>query len=88
MKTKQDYINAYYDGIEEQRQIYIKEVGNDIDFECDDSFIDTVDEIVGYYLVRHSEAPLTTWLKNLEDSKCKWETDKGVTKVLQKLCIE
>ena len=85
MKTKEDYINAYYEGIEEERQIYIKEVGNDIDFECDDSFINTVDEIVGYYLVRHSEAPLEIWLENLKNSKCKWETDDEVTKILTEL---
>lgn len=85
MITKQNYIDAYFAGIEEARQLYIKEVGNDNNFECDDSFIDTAEEIVGYYLVRHSETPLKTWLKNLESSKCKWATDAEVTKILTEL---
>lgn len=85
MKSKQYYIDVYNQAIEDERQLCIKENGNDYYFEWDDSFIDTAEEIVGYYLVRHSEEPLETWLYNLENSRCKWTTDDEVTKILTEL---
>ncbi|MBZ9693367.1 hypothetical protein [Clostridium sp. M14] len=82
MKTIQEYIKNYHDEIEENRQIYIKEVGNDIEF---DPFtnIESINGIVGYYLEQYKENALSVWLDNLKNSTKKFLTDGAVTMILK-----
>lgn len=81
-KDKQYYINIYNKGLEEDRQHYIGEYGNDFDFDPN-QFIETIEEIVGYYLIYYKDEALKIWLENLVCVKQKNVTDGEVTTILK-----
>lgn len=47
-----------------------------------DEEVETVEEIVGYYLVNYKDQALTVWKENLAFSKNKYTTDEEVTRIL------
>jgi len=84
MKTKQEYINEYLMESEEGRQIYIKEVGDDFNYD-DLNYIESVNGIAGYYLLTYKDDALKVWLNNLNNAKQKWSTDEKITEILKTL---
>lgn len=83
--SKQVYVDRYNHLVEESRQSYIKEHGNDKNF--DPSVVEgmTAEEIVGYYLVCYGDDALSTWSDNLSHATVNHVTDEQVTAILTKL---
>lgn len=48
-----------------------------------DEEVETVEEVVGYYLVNYMDEALQTWKENLSFSKSDKATDKEVTRILE-----
>ena len=82
MKDKQYYINCYYKTVDKARE----ELGDEMSYTFAE--VETVDEIVGYYLVWHEDDFLETWLENLLLSGVKRSHDGKVTKILKRLSID
>lgn len=85
MKNK-EYYKAKYN--KKWKECYLEAVENgskDPGYDATISFEQNAnaEEIVGYYLVLHSEDPFKTWLSNIEGINLS-EQDKEVTKILRR----
>lgn len=83
LKDKRHYINKYNKKVEEGRLDYIKENGNDNNYDSME-YIDTVDSIVGYYISAYGNEALKVWLDNLQYG-VGHNTDNETTRVLTEL---
>ena len=91
MKDKKYYTDLYEKAMEEAKLDFIDENGSLDDFcysNAEGHYIETVGEMVGYYIYYYEDEAFDTWWKNIggerESSKLS-EEDKLVTKILKEL---
>lgn len=89
MKNK-EYYKAKYN--KKWKECYVEAVKNgseDPGYDATISFEQdaNAEEIVGYYLVLHSEDPFRIWLNNVEGIELS-EQDKEVTRIFESLKLE
>lgn len=86
MKNKEYYKTKYNKKWEECYMEAVENGSEDPGYDASISFDENAntEEIVGYYLVLHSEDPFKTWLSNIEGINLS-EQDKEVTKILEGL---
>ncbi|MCM3387299.1 hypothetical protein M3649_04020 [Ureibacillus chungkukjangi] len=83
--NKEYFINHYEIAYNEAKEEYIQH-NNGVDDGCFDfEDVNTIELIVGYYLVYYGDNALNQWLENLDGSGYQWNTDEGVSNVLAAL---
>jgi len=86
MKTKQDYIKIYKEHINNERKLYMEErSGNDTGFDYQGA--DTIEEIIGYYLLWYGKQAFNIWLENLRRKRYNTLWDKEITEKLKILSV-
>lgn len=86
MRDESYYINIYNNLCEHSQSEWIKENGSLKGYDCSvsDSNVETVDEVVGYYLSIYDERALEQWLDNLSIHSNNTKVfDRDVTYILK-----
>ena len=84
LKDKKYYVDVYNKMVDDYLDNYKKENGN-LNNADSMTYIETAEEIIGYYISTYNNEALNVWLENLKYSPVRY-TDEEVTKVLTELC--
>lgn len=81
---KQYYIDRFYQQMDEYYEEYPEARKNDYECNVTDA-VDTVDSVVGYYIVFYGDNARETWVDNISNIEKLTQLDLEVSKILDEL---